>query len=392
MGTYSVFRMPETVLYGRDSFDQVGVQAARWAKKALVISDQVMDSLGVVRRCYKLLADAGLSYASYLQVDSEPTDIHVRESLDVCLREKCKVIITIGGGSCIDAGKAVALLATNGGYIGDYTGGKTPVLHGSLPLIAVPTTAGTGSEVTDVTVITNTAEHVKMMIKHPFLLPTAAIVDPVLTLTSPPHVTAATGIDALCHAMEAYLSRRAQPMTDMLALSAIDLICRNIRKAYNDGTDLEAREQMALAAMKAGAAFSNASVCLVHGMSRPIGALFHVPHGVSNAMLLPAVLEYSKDACTSRLAEIARRIDRRLGDDPDVEAAEETVKQVKLLCADLQIPNMKNWGIDRNRLDQVVAKMVADAIASGSPANNPKVPTETEIAELYGICYDYSFT
>ncbi len=176
---------------------------------------------------------------------------------------------------------------------------------------------------TDVTVITNTATAVKMMIKHPTLLPTVALVDPLLTVSSPPAVTASSGLDALCHAVEAYLSRRAQPLTDALALSAVRRIAGHLRRAYANGQDLEAREAMALAAMEAGMAFSNASVALVHGMSRPVGALFHVPHGIANAMLMPAVLEYTKPACVARLAVIGRAMCPDVAGASDEEAAEE---------------------------------------------------------------------
>src|SRR5690606_35707932 len=200
-----------------------------------------------------------------------------------------------------------------------------------VPHIAIPTTAGTGAEATDATVITNTTTQVKMMIKQPALMPEAAIVDPLLTLSTPEKVTAATGVDALSHAIEAYISKKAHPMTDMLALSAIRLIAANLQRAYDNSEDLEAKEAMSLAALQAGMACSNASVCLVHGMSRPIGALFHVPHGFSNAMLLPAVLEYSKDACVERLADIGRIFSP--GEEmTNEEAAERTVQSVKELC------------------------------------------------------------
>jgi alcohol dehydrogenase class IV len=216
-------------------------------------------------------------------------------------------------------------------------------------------------------------------------------VDPELTVTSPPHVTAATGIDALCHAIEAYLSRRAQPITDVLALSAIELICGNLYKCFLDGTDLDARENMLRASLLAGMAFTNASVCLVHGMSRPIGAMFQVPHGVSNAMLLPAVLEYSRDHCIPRLAVIGRLLRPDMKGLTDEGAADFAIHTVKQLCLDLQIPNLKDLGIAQTELYQSASKMATDALLSGSPQNNPKIPSHEEIVELYHYCYDYSF-
>lgn len=271
-------------------------------------------------------------------------------------------------------------------------GGKAVLSAPPIPLIAIPTTAGTGSEMTNVTVIINTLNDVKMMVKHAAFLPSVAIVDPMLTVSTPQSVTAATGIDALCHAIEAYISRKAQPMTDQFALSAIALISQNLRKAYTDGSDLEAREQMALASMQAGAAFSNASVTLVHGMSRPIGAIFHVPHGISNAMLLPAILEFSKDRAIERLAVVGRLFRPDLSQLSDQEMVDVAIQEVKGLCKDLQITNLESWGIDKLKFQEAVSKMAVDALASGSPGNNPRVPTVEEMIELYHTCYRYSFS
>ncbi|MED4917372.1 iron-containing alcohol dehydrogenase [Geobacillus thermodenitrificans] len=383
--------VPNRVIYGRDTFREVGRQAKTLGTKALIVSDPVMENIGLVARCEQYLREAGLPLATYTRVDTEPTDVHVKEALDVCRSEQCDVIVAIGGGSSIDAAKAVAVMMTNEGTISDYVGNAKMFTKKPVPLIAIPTTAGTGSEVTKVTVIIDTKTDVKMMISQPALLPAVAIVDPLLTVSCPPSVTAATGVDALCHSIEAYISRRAHPVTDVLALSAIEAIIGHLRRAYENGQDIEAREKMAIAAMKAGMAFSNASVTLVHGMSRPIGALFHVPHGVSNAMLLPGVLEFTKESAIERLAVIARLINPQLKDVSNAEAADALVEEVKQLCRDLHIPNMKTWGIDKAAFDKAVDKMAADALASGSPSNNPRVPTHEEIVALYHICYDYRY-
>ncbi|WP_421072846.1 iron-containing alcohol dehydrogenase [Pelotomaculum propionicicum] len=391
MESFTEFRMTQVLFYGRGSFSTIGEQTALRGSKALIISDHIMEKLGVLSRCEKHLEQAEVAYTAYLNVDTEPSDIHVAESLDLLLREKCDVIVAVGGGSCIDTAKAVAVLASNGGYIGDYIGMKTPIKKDPVKLIVVPTTAGTGSEVTSVTVINNSKDDVKMMIKNLAFMPSVAIVDPVLTLSLPPHVTAATGIDALCHAVEGYISRLAQPLTDILALSAIKLIWENLKLAYTNGSDIDARENMSLAATQAGMAFSNSSVCLVHGMSRPIGAMFHVPHGVSNAMLLPGVLEFTKGHATERLAVIGRLLKPELQNKRDQEVVETLLQDLIQLCKDLKIPNMKTWGIERDKFEQVVAKMATDALASGSPANNPRVPSVEETIELYRYCYDYNF-
>jgi alcohol dehydrogenase class IV len=388
----AVFRVPESIFYGRGSFENLGSQAALKGNKALIISDKIMDQLGYVTEGRALLNDAGVQSAVYLGIASEPTDKYVSEALDLFKSEQCDLVISIGGGSCIDTAKAIAVLAANGGFIGDYMGGKKLALQTPVPHIAIPTTAGTGSEATDVTVITNTSNNVKMMIKQPAFLPDAAIVDPLLTVSSPKNITAATGIDALSHSIEAYLSKKAHPMTDTMAISAMKLIVENILTAYNDGGNLDARERMSLGSLQAGIAFSNASVCLVHGMSRPIGGLFHVPHGISNAMLLPAVLEFTQGACVERLADIGRIFRPDINKGANGEAAEVAVQSVKELCRKLNIPNLKEWGIDGEAFKQAVGKMTADAIDSGSPANNPQVPSQLELEELYHICYDYDFS
>ncbi len=392
MKTFSEFSIPNSVFYGKNSLSRLGEQVLTYGKKVLLISDRIIEKIGHVKTCQNILEELEVSYVSYLEVNTEPTDLHVDEALQLCLKEQCDVIVAIGGGSCIDAAKAVAVLTTNGGYIGDYIGRRSPVENNPIPLIAIPTTAGTGSEVTNVTVITNTREDIKMMIKHPAFLPKVAIVDPMLTTSAPPTVTAATGIDALCHAIEAYISRLSQPLTNTLALSAIEAILNNLKVAYEDGENTDAREKMAIASMQAGIAFSNASVTLIHGMSRPIGALFHVPHGVSNAMLLPGVLEYTKDSAIDKLASIGRMIFPESTTLADTELADITINKIKQLCCDLNIPNLKTWGIDEQKFQQVIDKMSTDAIASGSPANNPKVPTKLEIINLYNYCYRYDFS
>jgi alcohol dehydrogenase class IV len=389
---FAIFRVPETIFYGRGAFGNVGREASERGGKALIVSDGIMDGLGYVSRCRQYLQDHGIPSAVYLGVTSEPTDRYVAEALAMLEEERCDLVVSLGGGSCLDTAKAIAVLASNGGYIGDYMGGRFLADKKPLPHIAIPTTAGTGSEATDVTVITNTQDDVKMMIKQPAFMPDVAIVDPLLTVSSPKTVTAATGVDALSHSVEAYLSKRAHPMTDTAALAAIELIADNLMKAYEDGEDLEAREAMSLAAMQGGMAFSNASVCLVHGMSRPIGALFHVPHGYSNAMLLPAVLEFSKDHCIDRLADIGRIFVKDSRHLTNEESAESAVASVKALCRQLNIPNLKGWGIDEAAFTKAVGKMTEDAFISGSPANNPRVPTKPELEVLYHSCYDYQFT
>ena len=389
MNTYASLKTPQQIYYGRGSFEKMGDLVNVTGTKVLLISDKTMEQLGYVEESIQQLEEKDLTYAIYLGVDSEPNDNYVREALAVYEESDCDVIVSIGGGSCIDTAKAVAVLATNGGDISDYRNNYKIAIHKPTAHIAIPTTAGTGSEATDVTVITNVVNKEKMMIKQLGFLPNVAIVDPLLTLSAPNKVTAATGIDALSHAIEAYISKLAHPMTDMLALSAIKRIANNLLTVYEHGNHIKAREQLSLGSLQAGMAFGNASVCLVHGLSRPIGALFDVPHGFSNAMLLPAVLEFSKDACIERLADVGRIFTNKTLSDE--EAADFAVSSIKQLCAKLHIPNLKEWGIDEETFERNVPKMAEDALRSGSPANNPRVPTIDEIKELYITCFHYKF-
>jgi alcohol dehydrogenase len=221
-----------------------------------------------------------------------------------------------------------------------------------------------------------------MLIISPWIMPQVALIDPLLTLKMPKHITAATGLDALTHAIEAYVSRKAQPMTDILALSAIRLLAKHLPVAFDEPSNLEARAATLFGALQAGMAFSNASVALVHGMSRPIGALFHVPHGVSNAALLGVVTEFSLSGNYARYADVAQALGVTPSGDQQ-KTAEMGAKKVRELIQRLEIPGLARLGVTREKLDPLVRKMADDAIASGSPANNPRLATPEEIIDLY---------
>lgn len=389
--TNSTLRMPRKIHYGEGAFKKLGDEAVFLGVKGLIVSDSVMEKLGNVEKCEAALKNNNIDVVKYLAIDSEPTDQYINNALELFKKEECQFIIALGGGSCIDTAKGVAVIASNGGEISDYMNNKTIAKENPVPLIAIPTTGGTGSEVTDVTTITNTKNDVKMMIKQTAFLPSIAIVDPEFSLSSPQNTTAAIGVDALTHAIEAYISKQSHPFTDMLALSASKTILTNIREAYRDGNDLKAREKMAYAAMQAGMAFSDSSVCLVHGMSRPIGAMFKVPHGISNAMLMPAIMEFNKESSIDKFAEIADNTFGNLQNLSPEEKAAHLIKEIKKLCAELNIPNLKEWGINEKEFEEVLPKMAKDAVESGSPGNNPKVPTEEDIIRLYRECYDFQF-
>jgi alcohol dehydrogenase class IV len=252
-----------------------------------------------------------------------------------------------------------------------------------VPVIAIPTTAGTGSECTRFTVITDAERGEKMLINGLGCLPLAAIVDYELTLTVPPRTTADTGVDSFTHALEAFVSKRANPFSDALALAAMDLIGKHIRTAYAEPTNHAAREAMMIGATQAGLAFSNSSVALVHGMSRPIGAHFHVPHGLSNAMLLPAITRYSLQGAEARYAQASRQSGFAGADDGDAIAAEKLVSGLERLNQDLAVPTPSGFGISETEWNGKMALMAEQALASGSPNNNPRVPDTNEIVALY---------
>ncbi|RZL69588.1 MAG: iron-containing alcohol dehydrogenase, partial [Rhodococcus sp. (in: high G+C Gram-positive bacteria)] len=257
----------------------------------------------------------------------------------------------------------------------------------ALPIIAIPTTAGSGSEATQFTIITDVASDEKMLCPGLSFLPIASIIDFELTMSMPARLTADTGVDALTHAIEAYVSKKANPISDGLALSAIRTIGTSLLRAYRDGEDRQAREAMMHASTQAGMAFSNASVCLVHGMSRPIGAHFHVAHGLSNAMLLPAVTAFSIGGAQSRYADCARALGAASEADSDAVAGGKLQDAIVTLCREVEVPTPETFGIDKSTWDDLLPLMAEQALASGSPGNNPVVPTAEQIVDLYRQVY-----
>jgi alcohol dehydrogenase class IV len=278
-------------------------------------------------------------------------------------------------------------MVTNPGSIEQYKGaGK--IQKAGAPLVAIPTTAGTGSEVTPYTIITDTKTSVKMLISSPLVIPQIAIVDPLMSLSCPRGITSTVGLDALTHAIEAYVSLKSQPISDIFCLSAIKLITGNLRQAWANGNNLEAREQLMLGAFEAGLAFANSSVALVHGMSRPIGAYFHVAHGASNAVLLKTVTQFSLIGNPRRYAQIAEAMGENITGKTDMDAAMLAAEAIGRLVKDVKVPSMRELGVDWEKLEKLAPQMTEDAIASGSPGNNPRQATKEEIIELYKIAYN----
>jgi len=381
------FRMPQVLLQGPGCLANIGKEVKRLGKKkALLVTDKIMVKAGYAAQVEKILADVQVESVLFDGVGTEPTDVYVEEGLKVYRESECDFLVGLGGGSPIDTAKAVGILATNGGQITDYMGADKVAVP-TPPVVAIATTSGTGSEVTKFTIIADTKNNVKMLIGSPFVIPMIAVADPVLTLSVPPQVTAATGLDAFCHAVEALVSKKEQPMTDLLALNAIKLIGTYLRKAWCNGDDLEARAQMMLASTQAGLAFNNASVTLIHGMSRPIGAVFHVPHGISNAVLLPVWAEFTYIAKPEKFALIAEAMGEKVAGLSTLEAAEKGVEAIKRLCRDVEVPPIRTLVPDREAFEKPLEKMAHDAVVSGSPGNNPRFVTEAQIVELYKKAY-----
>lgn len=375
----NLFLTPNKIVTGKCALQLAEPHIKELGTKALIVTDNMMVKLGNLDRVTKVLESIGVKYAVYSQVNSEPTNIMVDEGQKIFKDSNCDFLIGLGGGSPIDTMKAIGAMLTNEGKISDYLG-KTIVKE--LPkMVAIPTTAGTGSEATQFTIISDVKTDIKMLISGPALMPNLAIVDPVFTMTAPPVVTAATGIDALTHAIESYTSRRSQPISDSFAISAVKRIFKNLKTVYTDGKNEEARTEMAIASLEAGISFNNSSVTIVHGMSRPIGAIFHVPHGLSNAILLEKCLNFAKDGCEARLADLAREIG--IENLSQKESAEAFIQEVSKLCKEVKITTLEDFGIEKEEFFEVLDKMADDALESKSPFNTIKQPTKEEIIEIY---------
>ena len=375
--------LPRILQIGAGASKEVGViLKSMGLRRPLIVTDKIMVQLGYIESIMECMSDAEISADVFDDTVPEPTVSSIQAGVDQVHDGHYDCIIALGGGSPIDSAKAIAILGKYGGEMRDY---KFPriVDEPGLPIIAIPTTAGTGSEVTKVTVITDETTDEKMMCLGAGFMPTVALVDYELSLSVPARTTADTGIDAMTHAIEAYVSKKASLYTDTQAIAALKLLGPNLRRAFHDGSDQQAREQMMLGATLAGAAFSNASVALVHGMSRPIGASYHVPHGLSNAMLLPAVTEYSIPAAADRYADCARAIGVADENDTTETANRKLIDELHALNKELQVPSPEAFGIDREHFLGNLNSMANQALASGSPANNPRVPDANEIIELY---------
>lgn len=380
----NTFLTPAKIVSGKDALTTAGSELKKYGNKAFIVTDATMVKLGNVTLLEDILKKQSIDYTIFPEVNFEPNDLVVIDAAKAYKENSCDFLIALGGGSPIDTAKALSILLSSDAPLSSYMGKIIDIKRPAL--IAIPTTAGTGSEATKFTIINDTASKTKMLLTGPCLIPDLAIIDPEFTKSAPKSVTSHTGIDALCHAIESYTSRKAQPLSDTFALSAIKRIFNNLQKCYENGNDIEARIQMSLAALEAGISFNNSSVTIVHGMSRPMGALFHVPHGLSNAMLLEECMNYVVDAAYDRFADIARYLSFTDTSD-DKKAAEIFLEHLSSLLHSLNVPSMSEYGIDSTEYFNNIDKMANDAFASGSPSNTIKEITVEDMKILYKKIY-----
>ncbi len=376
---YSFF-MPSVNLMGAGSVAEVGKQAKMLGgSKALVVTDKPLMSTGIVEKVTQLLEASEIDSVIYDGVQPNPTVKNVDEGIAIYKNEKCDVIIAVGGGSAIDCAKGIGIIIANGGLIKDYEGldkSEKPM----PPFIAINTTAGTASEMTRFTIITDIDRHVKMAIVDWHVTPNVSINDPELMLSMPVFLTAATGMDALTHAIEAYVSINATPLTDSVAMKAIELISQYLRPAVANGSSLEARDKMAYAEFLAGMAFNNAGLGHVHAMAHQLGGFYNLPHGVCNAVLLPHVEKFNLIACPDRFVDIAIALGEEVDGLSDMEAADEALEAIKRLSEDVGIPaGLKELGVKEEDMPILAENALKDACGF----TNPRKATEKEIIQIY---------
>lgn len=374
------FFLPERVIFGNGVAQQVGECVKNLkGKKVFLVTDKGVAGLEAFQDVVKSLEKEAIDYYLYTEVDPNPTDTQVERGARLYQEEKADVLVAVGGGSSIDSAKAIGILVNNGGAIQDYAGvdlSENPI----PPLIAIPATAGTGSEVTIWAVITNTKDNYKMAPGGWKLLPKVALVDPMMTVSMPPLLTAATGIDALSHAVEAYCTPYAMPQTDAIAMAAIRLIVKQLGPAVANGSNLEAREGMAMGSLEAGMAFSNAGCGGVHALGHQLSTQCKMPHGMAMAIMMPPVMKFNMIACIDQLADIAVAMGEQVEGLSKREAAERAPLAVRQLVKSIGLPTtLTEYGVDL----ELISSLAKWASKDGDLPGNPRIPTLEQIEELY---------
>jgi len=374
------FFIPSVTKMGIGAVKQLGATAKfLGGTKALLVTDKGMVSLGVADQMKQLLEEAGVPTVIYGGAEPNPTDLNVREGLKIYKENKCDMLVSLGGGSSHDCTKGIGIVATNNGDIRDFAGIDT-VPNPLPPFIAINTTAGTASEMTRFAVITNTDIHVKMIFATARITPTVAINDPVLMVGMPPALTASTGMDALTHAIEAYVAALANPVTDACALAAIKLVAEYLPQAVANGDNLEARDKMAYAEYLAGMAFNNAGIGIVHAMAHQPGALLNKPHGVCNAILLPHGCAFNLIACPQRFADVAIAMGVNPAGLTTMEVAEKGVEAIRKLSVAVGIPaGLSEIGVKESDIKVLSENAIKDICCLFNPR---KIRIE-DITRLY---------
>ena len=381
MNRITLFRTIPRIVMGPGALKQLADEVrALKANKVLIVTDPGLIETGLVKRAEDLLAEADIKYAVFKDVEADPRYEIVADCVAMIRSENADLIVGMGGGSPIDIAKVSALMATNKGPISEYFGIDL-VPDPGLTTLIIPTTAGTGSEVTPIAILSDHTEKLKKGIVSPHLFPSAALLDPELTLGLPAHVTAATGMDALIHAVEAFTSKNATSMTDMLARQAMQLIAKNIRTAYADGSNLAARSNMLEGSLLAGMAFCNAGVTAVHAFAYPIGAEFHISHGVANSIMLAPVMEFNQQGDPAKFARIAEYLGENTTGLSEQEAAQAAVEAMRTLAADLKIPDhLSEFGIEDKDIPELAAGVMK---VTRLLANNPRELTQKDAEAIY---------
>lgn len=383
-----IFKHLTMVEYGVDAVLQIGEKVKELkGTKALIVTDPGLIATGLVGKIEDLLKESGIPTARFSEIKGNPVVGCIAKGVKAFKDNGCDITIAIGGGSAMDVAKAINIIEANGGDILDYevtmAGMKNPLKFKKKPLITVPTTSGTGSEVTIWSVLTDPARNMKASFGHPWYAPDLALADPMLTISVPQKLTAAQGMDALTHAIEAYTSIAPMPQTDALALYAIKLINRNLRQAVANGNDVNARDGMLMGSLMAGMAFNSSPVGCVHALAHTLGGFYDTPHGVANAIMLPYVMEYNVTACPERFADVAVAMGEVADGLSIIDMADRSIIAVKRLAKDVGIPSLKEVGCKQEDIPALAELAFNDMNHNGNPK---RMPVEVMI-ELYKKAY-----
>jgi alcohol dehydrogenase len=371
------FELPTRIEYGVGATGKL-VESIKelGSRKVLIVTDNGIEASGLLSAIGDQLSTAGMEYEIFSEVEPNPKDHNVHAGAKIAKGLQADCLVAVGGGSPIDCAKAIAVLATHGGGVRDYEGGHK-ISGNVLPLIAIPTTAGTGSEVTFSSVITDTGEGFKFTVKHPCMAPRIALLDPQMTITMPAGLTAATGMDALTHAIEGYTVKVSEPLADAAALYAIELVTRYLKTAVFEGADLEARAGMLLGSLLAGIAFSHSDVGSVHCLAEALGGKYDTAHGVCNAVVLPVVMEYNMDYCRERYARIALAMG--IASDSAEDGARRAVEAVQQLAVDVKLPTFSSFGVKPEDIEELAYK----SYVNGSNVDNPRPMTKDDYVTVF---------